>query len=240
MVESLEYGKSYAIYLTSLYGGYKKNVRIIGNTNIDNVVSNTDDDYNIYQTYFEPIGLGLTSYYSAVKKTTPIYIGLVVDSLEPYSYTDEKVFIPESLIDFEKTEEYIKVSKINYNIFPIVRKFSSETDRDLFIANTRAELIKRISGLVEFSNLDLEVDTNYDELYITKEDYQVISEARETAHKAYVKRLNELDALQREKESIYNSKLSELNLKIAEYERARQEMENSKNKYQGLIDLLSN
>ena len=52
MIEKLEYGKSYAIYLNSLYGGYKSNVRIIGKTNIDNVVSNNDDDYNIYKTYF--------------------------------------------------------------------------------------------------------------------------------------------------------------------------------------------
>ena len=98
MIEKLEYGKSYAIYLNSLYGGYKSNVRIIGKTNIDNVVSNNDDDYNIYKTYFEPVGLGLNSYYSAIKPETTIYIGLVVDSLEPYSYTEEKVFIPKSLI----------------------------------------------------------------------------------------------------------------------------------------------
>ena len=73
MIEKLEYGKSYAIYLNSLYGGYKSNVRIIGKTNIDNVVSNNDDDYNIYKTYFEPVGLGLNSYYSAIKPETTIF-----------------------------------------------------------------------------------------------------------------------------------------------------------------------
>ena len=39
MIEKLEYGKSYSVYLNSLYGGYKSNVRIIGKTNIDNVVT---------------------------------------------------------------------------------------------------------------------------------------------------------------------------------------------------------
>ena len=239
MIETLEYGKSYAIYLTSLYGGYKSNVRIIGKTNIDNVVSN-DDNYNIYKTYFEPVGLGLTSYYSAIKPETTIYIGLVVDSLEPYSYTEEKVFIPESLIDFDKSEEYIRVSKISFNIFPIIRKFSTEMDRDEFIAKTKSELLNRIKSLIEFSNLDTEVESDYSDLYITKEEYDVLDAARESIYKTFRKRMIEIDNAARIKEANYNTKLAELDSKIKEYEKARQEMENTKNKYQGMIDLLEN
>ena len=230
MIEKLEYGKSYAIYLNSLYGGYKSNVRIIGKTNIDNVVSNNNDDYNIYKTYFEPIGLGLTSYYSAVKPETTIYIGLVVDSLEPYSYTEEKVFIPESLIDFDKSEEYIKVSKINFNIFPIVRKFSTETDRDEFITKTKSELLNRVKGLIEFSNLDTEVESDYSDLYVTKEEYDVLDTARESIYKSFRKRMIDIDNANRIKEANYNTKLSELDSKIKEYEKARQEMESKQSK----------
>lgn len=240
MIEKLEYGKSYAIYLNSLYGGYKSNVRIIGKTNIDNVVSNNDDDYNIYKTYFEPVGLGLNSYYSAIKPETTIYIGLVVDSLEPYSYTEEKVFIPKSLIDFNKSEEYIKVSKISFNIYPIVRKFSTELDRDEYIAKTKSELLNRIKSLIEFSNLDTEVESDYSDLYITKEEYDVLDAARESVYKTFRKRMIELDNAARIKEANYNTKLAELDSKIKEYEKARQEMENTKNKYQGMIDLLEN
>ena len=240
MIEKLEYGKSYAIYLNSLYGGYKSNVRIIGKTNIDNVVSNNDDDYTIYKTYCEPVGLGLNSYYSAIKPETTIYIGLVVDSLEPYSYTEEKVFIPKSLIDFNKSEEYIKVSKISFNIYPIVRKFSTEIDRDEYIAKTKSELLNRIKSLIEFSNLDTEVESDYSDLYITKEEYDVLDAARESVYKTFRKRMIELDNAARIKEANYNTKLAELDSKIKEYEKARQEMENTKNKYQGMIDLLEN
>ena len=240
MIEKLEYGKSYAIYLNSLYGGYKSNVRIIGKTNIDNVVSNNDDDYNIYKTYFEPVGLGLNSYYSAIKPKTTIYIGLVVDSLEPCSYTEEKVFIPKSLIDFNKSEEYIKVSKISFNIYPIVRKFSTEIDRDEYIAKTKSELLNRIKSLIEFSNLDTEVESDYSDLYITKEEYDVLDAARESVYKTFRKRMIEIDNAARIKEANYNTKLAELDSKIKEYEKARQEMENTKNKYQGMIDLLEN
>ena len=232
MIEKLEYGKSYAIYLNSLYGGYKSNVRIIGKTNIDNVVSNNNDDYNIYKTSY--------SSFVIYKPETTIYIGLVVDSLEPYSYTEEKVFIPESLIDFDKSEEYIKVSKISFNIYPIVRKFSTEIDRDEFIAKTKSELLNRIKGLIEFSNLDTEVESDYSDLYITKEEYDVLDTARKSVYKSFQQRLIEMDNAARIKEANYNSKLAELDSKIKEYERARQEMENTKNKYQGMIDLLEN
>lgn len=240
MIEKLEYGKSYAIYLNSLYGGYKSNVRIIGKTNIDNVVSNNDDDYNIFKVYFEPVGLGLNSYYSVIKPETAIYIGLVIDSLEPYSYTEEKIFIPESLIDFYKSEEYIKVSKISFNIYPIVRKFSTEIDRDNFIAKTKSELLNRIKGLIEFSNLDTEVESDYSDLYITKEEYDIIDTSRESAYKSFRKRMIDMDNASRVKEANYNTKLAELDSKIKEYEKAKQEMENTKNKYQGMIDLLEN
>ena len=240
MIEKLEYGKSYAVYLNSLYGGYKSNVRIIGKTNIDNVVSNNDDDYNIYKVYFEPVGLGLNSYYSVIKPETTIYIGLVIDSLEPYSYTEEKIFIPESLIDFYKSEEYIKVSKISFNIYPIVRKFSTEIDRDNFIAKTKSELLNRIKSLIEFSNLDTEVESDYSDLYITKEEYDIIDTSRESAYKSFRKRMIDMDNASRVKEANYNTKLAELDSKIKEYEKAKQEMENTKNKYQGMIDLLEN
>ncbi len=240
MIEKLEYGKSYAVYLNSLYGGYKSNVRIIGKTNIDNVVSNNDDDYNIFKVYFEPVGLGLNSYYSVIKPETTIYIGVVIDSLEPYSYTEEKIFIPESLIDFYKSEEYIKVSKISFNIYPIVRKFSTEIDRDNFIAKTKSELLNRIKSLIEFSNLDTEVESDYSDLYITKEEYDIIDTSRESAYKSFRKRMIDMDNASRVKEANYNTKLAELDSKIKEYEKAKQEMENTKNKYQGMIDLLEN
>ena len=154
--------------------------------------------------------------------------------------TEEKVFIPESLIDFDKSEEYIKVSKISFNIYPIVRKFSTEIDRDEFIAKTKSELLNRIKGLIEFSNLDTEVESDYSDLYITKEEYNILDTTRESVYKSFQQRLIEMDNAARIKEANYNSKLAELDSKIKEYERARQEMENTKNKYQGMIDLLEN
>ena len=144
------------------------------------------------------------------------------------------------MIDFYKSEEYIKVSKISFNIYPIVRKFSTEIDRDEYIAKTKSELLNRIKSLIEFSNLDTEVESDYSDLYITKEEYDVLDAARESVYKTFRKRMIEIDNAARIKEANYNTKLAELDSKIKEYEKARQEMENTKNKYQGMIDLLEN
>ena len=60
MIKEVEIGKNYALYLLNLYGGTKYNVTVIGKTNIDNVSLN-EDKYNVYETFFQPIGLGLTT-----------------------------------------------------------------------------------------------------------------------------------------------------------------------------------
>ena len=98
MLEKIEYSKLYSIRLLDFYGGTKHNVLVIGKTDINNV-SNNEDEYNIFETFFQPQGLGIASYYAAIQSNTTIYICRVIDSLEPLTISDEKIFIPESLID---------------------------------------------------------------------------------------------------------------------------------------------
>ena len=64
MISSIQLNRNYAIYLSDLYGGEKNNVQVVGMTSIDSLAKN-NPDYNIYQTYFEPYGLGLSTYYTA-------------------------------------------------------------------------------------------------------------------------------------------------------------------------------
>jgi hypothetical protein len=107
MIKNIDLGKNYALYLLPLYGGIKNNVTVIGKTNIDNVAMN-EDEYNIYETYFQPLGLGLTSYYTAIQQDTEIYICKPITSLEPFTIGDEKIFIPKSLIDMSESVEYVE------------------------------------------------------------------------------------------------------------------------------------
>ncbi len=236
--KGLEYSKTYSIKLLDIFGGYKSNIRIIGKTNIDNVINNTDDEYNIFKTYFEPVGLGITSYYVNITNKTVIYIGLVVDSLEPYSYTEEKVFLPESLIDWNNSNEYIKVSKLTYTIFPVIRKFSTETDLEAFKQNSKNELLNRIKSLIEFSNLDNEVNIESSDFFVIKEDYEELDKAREMEYKKYKDRIAKNNKTIFENQSLFNSKLAECERMINEYNEKKLELEEKINEYQSYIDMM--
>ena len=146
MINSVEIGKNYAIRLLEFYGGTKQNVNVIGITNIDNVSLN-QDDYNIYQTYFAPIGLGMTSYYTAIHEDTKIYICKVISSLEPYELEDDKIFIPESLIDMNTSDELIKSLTFTFSISPVIRRFQSEEETGEFTREIE-EKIKKAFNIV--------------------------------------------------------------------------------------------
>ena len=234
--KGLEYSKTYSIKLLDIFGGYKSNIRIIGKTNIDNVVNNTDDEYNIFKTYFEPIGLGLTSYYVNITNKTIIYIGLVVNSLEPYSYIEEKVFLPESLIDWNGSNEYIKVSKLTYTIFPVIRKFSTETDLEAFKKRSKEELLNRIKGLIEFANLDNDIVIDSADFFVIKEDYEALDDARKMEYKKYKDRMANNTKVMFENQSLFNSKLAECDQAINEYNKKTLELQDKINEYQGFID----
>ena len=133
MISSVQLNRNYAIYLSDLYGGTKNNVQVVGITSIDSLAKN-NPDYNVYQTYFEPYGLGLSTYYTAIQTETVIYICVPITSLEPFNLDiDNKIYIPESIINLDKSSEYVKAYNINLNIYPIIKNFDTDDERDKYI-----------------------------------------------------------------------------------------------------------
>ena len=210
MINSVEMGKKYALYLLQLYGGTKNNVLVIGKTTIDNVVRNKDN-YNIYQTYFEPIGLGLTSYYTAIQENTDIYICNPINSLEPLEVSDDKLFIPSTLIDMSKSSEYVEVFNLNFNIYPIMKRFKSVDERDAYLTEIKNKIKGKLKELIDFSALDSEIETSYDTVYLTKEEIEFI-ENKVNAQKEYRDRIiREYRSRETEKEFQYNKALADMN-----------------------------
>ena len=210
MINSVEIGKKYALYLLQLYGGTKNNVLIIGKTTIDNVVRN-QDDYNIYQTYFEPIGLGLTSYYTAIQENTDIYICNPIDSLEPLEVSDDKLFIPATLIDMNKSSEYVEAFNLNFHIYPIVKRFKSVDERDAYLTEIKNKIKGKLKELIDFSALDSEIDTSYDTVYLTKEDIEFIEDKVNTQKEYRDRIIREYRSRETEKEFQYNKALADMN-----------------------------
>ena len=227
MIKSIEFSKPYALRLSEVYGGTKYNCIVIGVTNIDNVAQN-QEKYNIYETFFVPIGLGLTSYYTAVSQTTNIYICKLIDSLEPFNITEEKVFIPETLINFETSAEYIECTNYNFEIYPIIRRFTSSDEKNIYEKEIVDKLKDRLHGLVDFANLDSQVNIGSDTIYLEREDIESIENNRSDALKRYVSRKSNMINTQMQKESQYNSLYSQLASEKAKYERLNKELEDAK------------
>ena len=178
MISSVQLNRNYAIYLSDLYGGTKNNVQVVGITSIDSLAKN-NPDYNIYQTYFEPYGLGLSTYYTAIQTETVIYICVPITSLEPFNLDiDNKIYIPESIINLDKSSEYVKAYNINLNIYPIIKNFDTDDERDKYIEGIKEKVKNRLTALIDFNSLGLEIDSSYAPIYLTTEDITEINKER--------------------------------------------------------------
>ncbi len=217
MLDSIELSKIYNISTLEIYGGEKIICSVIGTTNIDNVANN-EDNYNIYERFFSPIGLGMGSYYAAIRPNTTIYICRLVTSLEPLQLDDEKVFIPESLIDKSKSFEYVECDNLNVVVYPLIRRFTSEEERNNFLTEIKTKIKNKLNELIDFVLIDKEVDITYDSVYVPKESIDTIEKERTRMFTDYLNREYEQTKLM--------NRESERNVA------AREEMLSAKKKYE--------
>ena len=210
MIKTIDFSKIYTLSILSLYGGEKINCTVIGKTNIDNVANN-EDNYNIYERFFSPVGLGMTSYYSVIRPSTTIYICKLVESLEPLEIKDEKVFIPETLIDMDKSIEYVECDNFNFTIFPLMRRFTNEEERINFIKEITEKTKLKLRELIDFSLIDNEITVSYNPIYVAKEEIDNIETARSKAFNDYISRQKQMITRQHENEREFNIKLNEMN-----------------------------
>lgn len=223
MITNIDLGKNYALYLLPLYGKTKNNVTVIGKTNIDNVAMN-EDEYNIYETYFQPLGLGLTSYYTAIQENTEIYICKPITSLEPFTIGDEKIFIPKTLIDMSESVEYVSAYNFNFQIYPIVKRFDSESTRDQFREDIVNKIKAKLKELIEFNTLEeTEIGVSYDTVYVTKETIEAMEQRSTKMWNDWNSRMKQYREGERIMESQYNQTLNELNEAIREHKKAESE-----------------
>ena len=237
MISSVQLNRNYAIYLSDLYGGGKNNVQVVGTTSIDSLAKN-NPDYNIYQTYFEPYGLGLSTYYTAIQTETVIYICVPITSLEPFEIDiDNKIYIPESIINLDKSSEYVKAYTINLNIYPIIKNFDTDDERDKYIENIKEKVKNRLIALIDFNSLGLEIDSSYAPIYLTTEDVTEINKERSDMYKEYIDRINKYNKIQEESANSINTVIKEANEAKVAYEEAKSAEEKKVAELQRLIEI---
>lgn len=233
---NIEVGHNYEIYLNDIYGGTKYNVQVIGVTYIDSVSKN-EADYNIYNTYFTPIGLGITSYYSAIQDSTKIYICNTITALSPLTIDTTKSFIPESLINMDDSQEYDRAYSFTFNIYPLIKQIDTDEELVSYVDEIKTKVKNRLGALIDFSILDNEIDVAYETIYVTKETINSIETDRQNAHNDYISRQSALNRAEEEKNIAYVQKMNELNKEIAEYKEKQDELDAMKVKLQTDIDV---
>lgn len=240
MVESIEIGKPYSLRLLDIYGGTYTNLMVVGSTNIDNVVNNTKE-YNIFENFFEPIGLGLATYYAAINKNTIIYICVPITSLNPFEIDSEnKVYVPQSLINFKDTEEYIKSVKFYFTIGSLYRRYDSDEERDNFVTEVIDKIKKRLSGMIDMSLEEIEIEPTMKDTYLIKSKIDSIEEERSLMYKEHLSKVRETLDINSEREKQYNETIYNLNTKIAEYDELNKALNLEKQRYSGLCVSLQN
>lgn len=240
MIKSVELGKNYSLKLLNIYGATITNLQVVGTTNINNVANNTED-YNIYSTFFEPLGLGLASYYAAINNNTVIYICNTITSLNPFEVSiDDKVYIPESLIDFDGTDEIVRTVKYDFTIGSIYRKYINTNEINTFKKEIIEKLKKRLSGMIDISINEIEIEVSNSDVYLTKEKIDSIENERSDLYKDYLSKQRENIDINTTREKKYNETLYEMNAKINEYNELIKALELEKQRYSGLCVSLQN
>ena len=237
MIKSVQMNKNYAIYLSDLFGNTKNNVQIIGTTTIDSLAKN-DPDYNVYETYFQPYGFGLASYYTAIQSNTVIYICAPIKSLEPFDLNlDEKIYIPESIIDLDKSSEYKKAYNMTFTLYPIIKDFDTDDERDKYLEEIKEKIKNRLSALIDFNSLGLEVESSYAPIYLTTEEVDSINENRSKLYDQYVERINQYNKTREDSANSINDTIKSYNEAKVNYEQAKIREEAKIAELQRLIEI---
>lgn len=235
MIKNIEYSKPYKLQLLPLYGAKEYNCFVIGETNIDNVANN-QDQYNIYETYFAPLGYGLGSYYAAITEKTRIFICNEITSFEPLNVErDKKIFIPESLINKNESYEYVECGNISFTIYPVIKLFDSIDSQEKFLNEIKNKMRKKLGELIEFSILNNEIESYVEPIYLTREEITDIENRRSIMYKKNIDTQESLIKFKNVRDHQYSEMSSKLRHSKEDYDRKCKELDATKLNLQRVI-----
>ena len=150
---------------------------------------------------------------------------------------DNKIYIPESIINLDKSSEYVKAYNINLNIYPIIKNFDTDDERDKYIEEIKEKVKNRLIALIDFNSLGLEIDSSYAPIYLTTEDVTDINKERSDMYQEYLNRINKYNKAQEESANSINKSIKEANEARVAYEEAKANEEAKVAELQRLIKI---
>ena len=136
-------------------------------------------DFDVRGTFFDEVGI--KTYLTMVDDNTDIYICHPIESYDPIEVkTDEFIFIPKSIIDYNACDIYQKMIRYKFNIEGIRRHFDTSFEAMDFVKNVETNIPLVLQDTKEIGNDLLSVSDTQEEILVLKSVIDKENEGRES------------------------------------------------------------
>lgn len=122
-------------------------------------------DFDIRGTFFDEVGI--KTYLTMVSDDTDIYICHPIKSKDPIEVkTDDFIFIPKTLIDYGKSEEFKIMTRFKFTLEGVRRHFDSNYEANQFIEELESEIPNKLLDTKTIANDLVTISNTQDEILL--------------------------------------------------------------------------
>ena len=178
MASDLKVQSYYHIKLANPWLDKEYNVRITGIANI-NTLTELDPTANIKKEFFNNYNIPISKYLLLITNSTLIYVCQSIKEYDPVVIDeDNKVFIPETLIDYSETFEYIEAKRYDFDVSTGVKSFNSILDENDFLESATELIRKSVNNIDHFVADSLSVRVHTTDVLTTQDKLDDIETER--------------------------------------------------------------
>jgi hypothetical protein len=175
-----------------------------------------DPSADLKKTYFDDYGIGISSYLLLMPGNTTIYIGRPILSYDPFEVSTndgERIFIPESLINYVNTYSYILAKKYIFEITSGVKRYKNVLEEDRFFKDIKPKIANNLKTLEEFVADNISTEINDVDVLVTNGYLDNLDKER-------IKLVNKYKAFTIQKQNNYDDEHRSLYEQIIKTQRA--------------------
>lgn len=174
-------GEYYHFEFLDEWGDLTGSYKITGYVSPDVLIS-IDESKSIYKLYFEKYGFDVEKYNKYVDKSTLVFIATRLISTDPIelAISDEAtVYIPVTLVKFNKSYAFVKGYRTTYSFSSEPRIHNSLLDLNSFEKNSKVVIKDSLKQTSEFIADTLSVSSSSVEVLTTKSEYDKFLEKKD-------------------------------------------------------------
>jgi hypothetical protein len=215
--------------------GKTYDIQITGTISPDSLKeANTTVD--IKKEFFDDYGIGISTYLLLITENTPIYIGRPIISYDPYeidSSNVKQVYIPESLINFVRTYNYVLAKRYTFEVSAGVKRYKNILVEDQYYKDMRVKVAKALHTIEDLVADNLSTDITATEVLTTSTYLDTLDKDRQEL-------LDKYKALSIQKQNNYEDEQRALYEQIIKTKRAETTYEEQKQHLLSQLNGISN